>query len=87
MLVGVSIIAIIVAAVMWLKDALDKPVPAENWANEELIWQDMQNGMSIEQQIRYLKKGRYKMRRHNLVYMERKNDLKAPEEYPEAAGF
>ena len=61
MLVGVSIIAIIVAAVMWLKDALDKPVAAENWANEELLWLDMQNGVSVDQQIRYLKQGRYKM--------------------------
>jgi len=60
MLVGVSIAVTVIAAIMCLVDLLDRPVPAENWANEELIYQDMMNGVSLEQQIKYLKQGRYK---------------------------
>ena len=43
------------------KEALSKPVPAENWANKELYHEDIMNGVSIEQRMKNLDNGRYKM--------------------------
>ena len=34
-------------------------IPAENWANKELMHQDLMNGVSAEQRLRYAKQGRY----------------------------
>ena len=46
---------------MLLKESFEKPVPAENWANKELYYQDMANGVPIEQRMKYLEQGRYKL--------------------------
>lgn len=44
-----------------LKDGFSKKVPAENWANKELYYQDMMNGMSPEERLRNVRNGRYKL--------------------------
>jgi hypothetical protein len=44
-----------------VNEAFSKPVPAENWANKELYHEDIMNGVSIEQRMKNLDNGRYKM--------------------------
>ena len=42
-----------------IKDALTPTIPAENWANKELQYQDRMNGMSEKEILENVKKGRY----------------------------
>ena len=42
-----------------IKDALTPTIPAENWANKDLINQDRMNGMSEKQILENVKNGRY----------------------------
>lgn len=54
----ISIIGVIIQAI---KDAYTPEIPAENWANRELYHKDIMSGMSDEQLIKNVEKGRYKM--------------------------
>lgn len=42
-----------------IKEKCEPTMPAENWANKELMHQDLMNGVSAEQRLRYAKQGRY----------------------------
>ena len=42
-----------------IKEKCEPSIPAENWANKELMHQDLMNGVSAEQRLRYAKQGRY----------------------------
>lgn len=44
-----------------IKDAFEPTIPAENWANKELYHKDMMSGMSVEERMRNVKNGRYKL--------------------------
>lgn len=44
-----------------IKEAYEPTIPAENWANKELYHQDMMNGMSVEERMKNVKNGRYKL--------------------------
>lgn len=44
-----------------VKEACAKPVPAENWANKELYHKDIMDGVPIEQRMKNLENGKYKM--------------------------
>ena len=44
-----------------VKEKFEPIIPAENWANKELYHQDMMNGMSIEQRMKGVENGRYKL--------------------------
>lgn len=55
------IISIIGAIVQIVKEKCEKPIPAENWANKELYNKDIMNGVPIEQRIKNVKNGKYKM--------------------------
>lgn len=44
-----------------IKEACEPTIPAENWANKELYHQDLMNGMSVEQRMKNVKNGRYKL--------------------------
>ena len=58
----VSIVGTIAQAV---KDSFTKPIPAENWANKELYHKDIMDGVSIEQRMKNLKNGKYKLTETN----------------------
>lgn len=36
-------------------------IPAENWENKELYYEDLVNGVSAEQRLKYAEKGKYKL--------------------------
>ena len=44
-----------------IKEACEPTIPAENWANKELYHQDMMNGISVEQRMKNVKNGKYKL--------------------------
>lgn len=56
-----GIVSIIYVVYQLIKEACEKPIPAENWANKDLMHQDLMNGISIEQHIKYAKQGRYRL--------------------------
>lgn len=41
------------------KDALEPTIPAEYWANKDLIYQDRMSGMSEKEILKNVKRGRY----------------------------
>lgn len=59
MLHGLFITALIGTAVQGIKEAFAPTIPAENWANKELQYQDRMNGMSEKEIIKNAKRGRY----------------------------
>lgn len=42
-----------------IKEKCEPTIPAENWANKELMHKDLMNGVSAEQRLRYARQGRY----------------------------
>ena len=59
MLHGLFIASLIGTAVQGVKDAFTPTIPAENWANKELQYQDRMNGMSEKEIIKNAERGRY----------------------------
>lgn len=55
------IASLIGAGVKLIKEAMEKPIPAENWANKDLYYEDMVNGVSVEQRMKNLKNGKYRL--------------------------
>lgn len=57
---GLFIASIIGSCVKWIKESCEPVIPAENWANKELIQKDRMNGISEKEFDRNLKNGKYK---------------------------
>lgn len=53
--------SIIGTCIQAIKEACEPTIPAENWANKELYHKDMMNGVSIEERMKNLKNGKYKL--------------------------
>lgn len=64
-------VSLIGTAVQAVKEVFEPVVPAENWANEELYNKDLMDGVPIEQRMKNLKNGKYKL---NEVYPEPHRD-------------
>lgn len=58
---GLFIASLIGTCYQAIKEACTPTIPAENWANKELYHQDLMNGVSVEQRMRNLKNGKYKL--------------------------
>lgn len=58
---GLFIVSLIATCVQGIKEKLESTIPAENWANKELYYQDMMNDVSIEQRMKNLDNGKYKL--------------------------
>lgn len=61
MLDGLFIVSLVSSCVQYIKESLEKPIPAENWANRELYHKDLMDGVSVEQRMKNLKDGKYKL--------------------------
>lgn len=61
MLDGLFIVSLIGTCIGLIKEHSEKSIPAENWANKELYYKDMMNGVSIEQRMKNLEDGKYKL--------------------------
>lgn len=71
MLDGLFIASLVGSFVEIVKEKFAKPVPAENWANRELYYKDLMEGMSAEQLMENVENGKYK------------GEVKEKERYPE----
>lgn len=58
---GLFIVSLFGSLYQGIKEAFEPTIPAENWANEELYQQDLMNGVSIEQRMKNVKNGKYKL--------------------------
>ena len=61
MLHGLFIASLIGTCYQAIKEACEPTIPAENWANKELYHKDLMNGVSVEQRMKNLKNGKYKL--------------------------
>ena len=61
MLDGLFIISLIGTAIQWCKETFSKEIPAENWANKELYYKDLMNGVPVEQRIKNAENGKYRI--------------------------
>lgn len=57
---GFFIVSLICTCIEAIKEHFVPVIPAENWANKELYYQDLMNGIPIEQRMKNLKDGKYK---------------------------
>ena len=55
------IISIVGTVAQVIKETNTKTIPAENWANKELYHKDIMDGVSIEQRMKNLENGKYKL--------------------------
>ena len=55
------IASLIGGAVQIIKEAFEPEIPAENWANKKLYYEDLANGVSAEQRMKNVKNGKYKI--------------------------
>lgn len=58
---GLFIASLITSCCQAIKEKLEPTIPAENWANKDLYHQDLMNGVSVEQRMKNLKNGKYKL--------------------------
>lgn len=56
-----GLVSILGTGYQLIKEAFEPTIPAENWANKELYHQDLMNGVSIEQRMKNVKNGKYKL--------------------------
>ena len=61
MLHGLFIASLIGTCYQAIKEACEPTIPAENWANKELYHKDLMDGVSVEQRMKNLKNGKYKL--------------------------
>lgn len=53
--------ALITTGYQVIKEKFTPIMPAENWANKDLYHQDLMNGASVEERMKNLKNGKYKL--------------------------
>jgi hypothetical protein len=71
-------LSIVGAIVQVINELTSKPVPAENWANKELYHKDIMDGVPIEQRLKNLENGKYKMA-NNLKEPKKEDERKKTE--------
>lgn len=54
-------VSIVNTAVQLVKESCAKPIPSENWGNKKLYHKDVMDGVSIEQRMKNLENGKYKL--------------------------
>lgn len=58
---GLFIASIIGSCYQAIKEAFEPTIPAENWGNKELYYKDLASGVSVEQRMRNVKNGKYRL--------------------------
>ena len=58
---GLFIFSMITSIIQAIKESCQTTIPAENWANKELYYQDIMNNVPVEQRMKNLENGKYKM--------------------------
>ncbi len=58
---GLFIVSLIISCYQIISEYLEPTIPAENWANKELYYQDLMNGVPSEQRMKNVKNGKYRL--------------------------
>ena len=58
---GLFVVSLVYTCIQAIKEAFEPTIPAENWANMELYHKDMMNGVTVEQRMKNLENGKYKL--------------------------
>lgn len=58
---GLFIASLVGTCVQAIKEHFEPTIPAENWVNKELYHKDLMSGVSIEQRMKNVKNGKYKL--------------------------
>lgn len=58
---GLFIASLVGSCTQAIKETFESAIPAENWANKELYHKDLMSGMSMEQIMKNVKNGKYKL--------------------------
>lgn len=53
------VVALFASGVPWLSEKTTKSIPAEYWANKDLLYEDRMRGMSEKEIIRNVERGKY----------------------------
>lgn len=61
MIHGFLIASIISTCCQGVKNIFESTIPVENWGNRELYHKDLMSGVSVEQRMKNLKNGKYKL--------------------------
>ena len=56
-----GIVSIISTCVQGIKEACTPSIPAENWANKDLYYEDMMKGVPVKQRLKNVQNGKYKL--------------------------
>ena len=67
-------VSFVYAGYHFVKEVIEPTIPAENWANKELYHKDLMGGVSVEQRMKNLKNGKYKLTE---TYTEPHRDAKS----------
>ncbi len=62
MINGIFIVSIIMAVIQLIKETFEPTIPAENYANKELYYKDIIDGVPVEQRMKNVKNGKYKIK-------------------------
>lgn len=54
-----GIVAIIIVLCFFLNEKITPEIPAENWANEKLIWKDRMDGLAEKEILKNVERGKY----------------------------
>lgn len=55
-------VSAVVTVAQLVKESCEKPIPAENWGNMDLWREDVIKGVPIEQRMKNLENGKYKLK-------------------------
>lgn len=61
MLGGLFIASLVTTCYQAIKEACTPTIPAENWANKDLYYEDLMKGVSVEQRMKNVQNGKYKL--------------------------
>lgn len=56
-----GLVALVGTCCQAIKEACTPTVPAENWANKDLYYHDLMSGVSVEQRMKNLRNGKYRL--------------------------
>lgn len=62
---GLFVVSIISSCTQAIKKSIEPTIPAENWANKELYYQDVINGVSVKQRMKNVECGKYRLSNFN----------------------
>ena len=58
---GLFVVSLVGSIVQTIKESVEPEIPAENWANKKLYYEDLVSGVSAEQRLKNVKNGKYRI--------------------------